>query len=288
MIMQAIREIRRRIRSVQNTQQITKAMEMVAAAKLRKAEVKARSARPYAQKLEKMLENLSKASDLITHPLFEKRDNIKKRALFLITSDRGLCGSYNTNILRRAEQFLKDFGLENVELILVGKKAYRYFSKTYCEIRYKYLDLDGKFDLSLVKEINRDLTELFVKKEVDEIFLLYTQFINTITYKIVLEKFLPIEPKEGMEKEEIDYIFEPNAENIFDALLPRYCMNVIQKVLSESFASEHGSRMTAMRTATENAEEMIEDLTLIRNKIRQTSITREMLEIASGAEALKG
>jgi F-type H+-transporting ATPase subunit gamma len=235
-----------------------------------------------------MLENLSKASGLVTHPLFEKRENVNKRALLLVASDRGLCGSYNTNILRRAEVFLKDFEPGKVELLIAGKKAYRYFLKQGREIRYKYLDLDGKFDLSQVKVINRDLTELFMKKEVDQVFLLYTQFINTITYKIVLEKFLPIQPKEGSEKEEIDYIFEPNADSIFDSLLPRYCMNVIQKVLSESCASEHGSRMTAMRTATENAEEMIEDLTLVRNKIRQTSITREMLEIASGAEALKG
>jgi F-type H+-transporting ATPase subunit gamma len=286
--MQALREIRRRIRSVQSTQQITKAMEMIAAAKLRKAEAKARSARPYAQKLEKMLENLSLASGLVKHLLFEKRENVKKRALLLVTSDRGLCGSYNTNILRRAEQFLKDFELENVELIVVGKKASRHFTKQDWKIRYQYLDLDGRFDLSQLRMINSDVTQLFLKKEVDEVFLLYTRFINPISYKVVLEKFLPIEPGEEAEKEEIDYIFEPNAENIFDALLPRYCMNVIHKVLSESYASEHGSRMTAMRAATENAEEMIENLTLIRNKIRQASITREMLEIASGAEALKG
>ncbi|MGB2698277.1 MAG: ATP synthase F1 subunit gamma [Candidatus Zixiibacteriota bacterium] len=286
--MQALREIRRRIRSVQNTQQITKAMEMVAAAKLRKAEAKARSARPYAQKLEKMLENLSLASGLVTHPLFEKRENVKKRALLLVTSDRGLCGSYNTNILRRTEVFLRDFGPGKVELLVVGKKAYRYFLKQGWEIRYKYLDLDGKFDLSQVRVINRDLTELFVKREVDEVFLLYTKFINPISYKLVLEKFLNIEPREKAERVEIDYIFEPNSEKIFNALLPRYCMNVIQKVLLESFASEQGSRMTAMRAATENAEEMIENLTLIRNKVRQATITREMLEIASGAEALKG
>lgn len=286
--MQALREIRRRIRSVQSIQQITKAMQMVAAAKLKKAEAKARSARPYAQKLEKMLENLSLATGFVTHPLFERREKIEKKALLLVTSERGLCGSYNTNILRETEKFLKDLDPEKIVLIIVGKKGYRYFLKKEWKIRYKYLDLDGRLDLSPAKMITRDVTELFLKKEVDEVFLIYTQFINPISYKIVLEKFLNIEPKEKVEREEIDYIFEPSSQKIFDALLPRYCMNVIQKVLLESFASEHGSRMTAMRAATDNAEEMMENLTLTRNKIRQTSITREMLEIASGAEALKG
>ena len=261
---------------------------MVAAAKLKKAEAKARSARPYAGKLEKMLENLSLATGFGVHPLFEKREKIEKRALLLVTSDRGLCGSYNTNILRKTEDFLKDFEPEGAELVIVGKKGYRYFLKKKWKIRYKYLDLDGAFDLAQAKMITKDVTELFLKREVDQVHLLYTQFINPISYKIVLEKFLNIESKEKVEKEEIDYIFEPNSEEIFDALLPRYCLNVIQKVLLESFASEQGSRMTAMRAATENAEEMIENLTLIRNKIRQASITREMLEIASGAEALKG
>lgn len=286
--MQALRELRKRIRSVQSTQQITKAMEMVAAAKLKKAEAKAKSGRPYSQRLEKMLQNLSLASGVASHPLFERRENIQKTALVLVASDRGLCGSYNTNIFRRAEGFLRDFDRGKVELIVVGKKGYRHFLKQDWKIRYHYLDLDGGFDLSQVRMINRDLTDLFLKKEVDQVFLLYTHFINPISYKIILEKFFPIQPGEEAEKEEIDYIFEPDTEQIFDALLPRYCLNVIQEVLSESCASEHGSRMTAMRAATDNAEEMIENLTLMRNKIRQASITREMLEIASGAEALKG
>lgn len=286
--MQALRDIRRRIRSVQSIQQITKAMQMVAAAKLKKAEAKARSSRPYAYKLEKMLENLSLSAGFGTHPLFERREKIEKKALFLVTSDRGLCGSYNANILRKTENFLNDFEPENIELIIVGKKGYRYFAKREWKIRYKYLELDSKFDLAQAKMITRDVTGLFLKKEVDEVFLLYTQFINPISYETVLEKFLNIEPREKVETEEIDYIFEPTSEKIFDALLPRYCLNVIQKVLLESFASEQGSRMTAMTAATDNAEEMMENLTLTRNKIRQASITREMLEIASGAEALKG
>jgi F-type H+-transporting ATPase subunit gamma len=286
--MQALRDIRRRIRSVQNTQQITKAMQMVAAAKLKKAEAKATSARPYAQKLERMLENLSLATGFVSHPLFERREKIEKKALLLVTSERGLCGSYNANILRETEKFLREFDPEKTVLVVLGKKGYRYFLKKEWNIRHKYLDLDDRVDLSQVKTITGDVTQLFLEKEVDEVFLLYTQFVNPISHKIVLEKFLNIESKGKVKKEEIDYIFEPSSEKIFDALLPRYCMNVIQKVLLESFASEHGSRMTAMRAATENAEEMIENLTLIRNKIRQASITREMLEIASGAEALKG
>lgn len=286
--MQALREIRRRIRSVENTRQITKAMEMVAAARLKKAQGRAESSRPYAKKLGLLMENLSLASGVVSHPLFEKREEIKKRALVIITSDRGLCGSYNTNIFKAAGNFLKKYDPKKVILVIVGRKGFNYYKKKDWEIRYKYFGLETKMNLSELKSITNQITDLFLSKEADEVFLLYTRFVNSLVHRVTLEKFLNIQPEEIKEKKEIDYIFEPNAEEIFDVLLPRYCLNKIQTVLLESLASEYGARMTAMNAATKNAGEMIEHLTLIRNKLRQASITKEMLEIASGAEALKG
>jgi len=286
--MQALREIRRRIRSVENTEQITKAMEMVAAVRLKKAQAKAESSRPYAKKLGHLMENLSLASGVISHPLFEKREEVKKIALVIITSDRGLCGSYNSNIFKAADNFLRRYDHNKVILVIAGRKGYNYYKKKDWEIRYKYSGLETKMSFSELKSLTNQITGLFLSREVDEVFLLYTKFINSLVQKVTLEKFLNIQPEEIKEKEEIDYIFEPDAEKIFEVLLPRYCLNKIQTALLESQASEYGARMTAMNAATRNAEEMAEHLTLIRNKLRQASITKEMLEIASGAEALKG
>ena len=286
--MQALREIRRRIRSVENTEQITKAMEMVAAVRLKKAQAKAESSRPYAVKLGHLMENLSLASGVISHPLFEKREEVKKIALVIITSDRGLCGSYNSNIFKAADNFLRRYDHNKVILVIAGRKGFNYYKKKDWEIRYKYSGLETKMSFSELKSLTNQITGLFLSREVDEVFLLYTKFVNSLVQKVALENFLNIEPEEIKEKEEIDYIFEPDAEKIFEVLLPRYCLNKIQTALLESQASEYGARMTAMSAATKNAEEMIEHLTLIRNKLRQASITKEMLEIASGAEALKG
>ena len=286
--MQALREIRRRIRSVENTKQITKALEMVAAARLKKAQAKAESSRPYAKKLGHLMENLSLASGVISHPLFEKREEVKKIALVIITSDRGLCGSYNSNIFKAADNFLRRYDHNKVILVIAGRKGFNYYKKKDWEIRYKYSGLETKMSFSELKSLTNQITGLFLSREVDEVFLLYTKFVNSLVQKVALENFLNIEPEEIKEKEEIDYIFEPDAEKIFEVLLPRYCLNKIQTALLESQASEYGARMTAMSAATKNAEEMIEHLTLIRNKLRQASITKEMLEIASGAEALKG
>lgn len=285
--MQALREIRRRIRSVQNTQQITKAMEMVAAARLKKAQSKVESSRPYSYKLHFLLKNLSRVKGVAFHPLFQKREQIKNILLFLITSDRGLCGPFNTNTIKKAESFLKNYEKNKVGLITVGKKGFNFFRKKHWEIEQKYLGLEGRVEISQLKSMTNLLIELFLSKKVDEVYILYTKFINPVTSEVTLEKFLDIE-SEKEEKEEIEYIFEPNIDKIFKVLLPKYCINKIQMALFESFASEHGSRMTAMSSATKNAEEMIEELTLTRNKLRQSAITREMLEIASGAEALKG
>lgn len=286
--MPSLRDIRRRIKSVQGTQQITKAMEMVAAAKLRKAQSRVQSSRPYASKMQSMLDNLTKAAAVVDHPLFEKRE-VKKVALVIISSDRGLCGSYNTNIIRAADEFLRKYEREKVVLVNIGKKGYTHYAKRLWEIRLKYLDLGGNIVVSQVKNITNDLVNLFLSQEVDEIYFLYTRFISATTYSVTLEKFLNIESQVEREGKQayLEFIFEPSPEKIFSNLLPNYCMTKVQMALAESFASEHGSRMISMGAATKNAEEMIEHLTLVRNKLRQASITKEMLEITTSAEALK-
>ncbi|MCJ7459579.1 MAG: ATP synthase F1 subunit gamma [candidate division Zixibacteria bacterium] len=284
--MESLKILRRRIRSVSSTMQLTRAMELVSAAKLRKAQTRLVSSRPYASKMQVILENLSSASTTITHPLFEKRE-VKHKCLVIITSDRGLCGSYNVNVFRKAEEFLSQESKNKIKLVLIGKKGFYHYRRRPYEIRLKYIDLGGKLELTRTKEITANLVNLFLSREVDEIFLLYTKFLTVTSYRVALDKFLNIERPEEEEKGYIEYIFEPSAEMLFDNLLPRYCLTRVQIALSEAFASEQGSRMIAMGSATRNADEMIDQLTLLRNKARQAAITKEMVEIASGVEALK-
>ncbi|MCJ7497474.1 MAG: ATP synthase F1 subunit gamma [candidate division Zixibacteria bacterium] len=284
--MESLKILKRRIKTVSSTMQLTRAMELVSAAKLRKAQTRLVSSRPYAAKMQTILENLSSASSALTHPLFEKRE-VRHKGLVIITSDRGLCGSYNVNIFRKAGEFLNTEPQEKIKLILIGKKGVYYYRKRPWEIRSQYLDIGGKLELAKVKEITSNLVNFFLSREVDEIFLLYTRFISTTSYRVALDKFLNIERPEEKNEGYLEYIFEPSPEKLFEELLPRYCLTRIQMALSEAFASEQGSRMIAMGAATRNAEEMIENLTLLRNKARQSAITKEMLEIASGVEALR-
>jgi F-type H+-transporting ATPase subunit gamma len=285
--MESLKILRRRIRSVSSTMQLTRAMELVSAAKLRKAQTKLVSSRPYASKMQTILENLSSASTALTHPLFDKRE-VKHKGLVIISSDRGLCGSYNVNVFRKAEEFLSQESKDKIKLVLIGKKGFYHYRRRPYEIRLKYIDLGGKLELTRTKEITANLVNLFLSREVDEIFLLYTKFLTVTSYRAALDKFLNIERLEDKEEKGcLQYIFEPSAETLFDNLLPRYCHTRVQIALSEAFASEQGSRMIAMGAATRNAEEMIDQLTLFRNKARQAAITKEMVEIASGAEALR-
>lgn len=284
--MESLKILRRRIKSVSSTKQLTKAMELVSASKLRKAQTRLVSSRPYASKMQVILENLSSASTAISHPLFDKRE-VKYKGLVIISSDRGLCGSYNVNVFRKAEEFLNQESKDKIKLVLIGKKGFYHYRRRPYEIRLKYIDLGGKLELTRTKEITANLVNLFLSREVDEIFLLYTKFLTVTSYRVALEKFLNIERPVEEQKGYMEYIFEPSAEMLFDDLLPRYCLTRVQIALSEAFASEQGSRMIAMGAATRNAEEMIDQLTLLRNKARQASITKEMVEIASGVEALK-
>lgn len=285
--MATLQDIKRRIRSVDSTKQITKAMEMVAAAKLRRAKTQVESARPYGLKMQLMLESLAGAAAGLHHPLFEER-KVKSSLLVIVTADRGLCGSYNSNIIRNAVRYLKESPRDSVKLGLVGRKAVSFFKKKPYPIAFTIPRTDGKADIPMVRELANDITNRYEKGEVDEVRLLYTLFISTATHKITLEKFLPIEKPEGADEGvPSEYIFEPSAYEIFANLVPRYCMTKILTALLEAFASENGARMVAMGNATRNAEEMIEHLTLVRNKARQAAITKELLDIIGGAEAIK-
>ena len=287
--MPTLRQVKKRIRSVISTRQITKAMEMVAAAKLRKAQMKVLEVRPYSEKLDHILVSLSAAaSGELIHPFFEKRD-VKRRTLVLITSDRGLCGSFNSNLIARAQAWLDGKEPADTELVLIGKKGFDFYKRRPWEIVRLYDDWKGNLDYNKAQDVVSLLTGRFLSGETDEITLIYTQFISTTKYRIVEAPYLPVERPvidEGKMRH-LEYIFEPSPEAIFTDLMPRYALTKMVTALSESFASEHGTRMIAMGAATRNAGEMIDALTLQYNKARQAAITKELLDIVGGAEALK-
>lgn len=292
--MASLRQIRRRIKSVKNTQQITRAMEMVSASKLKRSESMLFSSRPYAKKMAKLLGHLAHSTCGYAHPFFEKRE-INKIGVVIVTSDKGLCGSYNSNVIRVAESFLKRHKSSDVKLILLGKKGAEHFKKKEWEIVHRVQDLGGKIDRVRVEEITGFVTDIFLRREVDEIHLIYTAFGSALVYKPTVEKFLNIEMDSSISHEvhteaemhEIEYIFEPNPKDIMDILLPRYTVTKMHIILAEAFTSENSARMIAMKSATDNADEMVDNLTLVRNKLRQASITKEISEIVAGAEALK-
>ncbi len=293
--MPTLREVKKRIRSVISTRQITKAMEMVAAAKLRKAQMRIMQVRPYSEKLTTILSHLSEAaSGELVHPFFEKRE-VKKRTLVLVTSDRGFCGSFNSNLIRKANVWLGDQNRDDVELILVGKKGYDFFKRRNWNIVETFMDWSGNLDYAKARNLVDKLTKRFLDGETDEISVIYTQFLSTARYKICDVPYLPVESLEEEHNEDeekqkgnLDYIFEPSPEAIFKDIMPKYALTKMITALADSFASEHGTRMMAMGSATKNAGEMIDALTLQYNKARQAAITKELLEIVSGAEALKG
>jgi len=287
--MATLREVRKRIRSVVSTKRITNAMEMVAAAKLRRAQQRVEQARPYAEKMDEMLAHLaSGATEEIVHPFFEERP-IKKKTLVVFTSDRGLCGSYNSNIIRRAMRWIDESSDIEIELVTIGKKGNDFFKNRPYKIVNYYGDWGGVLNYDKARQIVSLLTERFVSRETDEISLLYTQFLSMVKYQVLLRRYLPVARPEVADESGLskDYIFEPSPDKIYAALMPGYATTKLITALVDSFASEHGSRMIAMNAATQNAGEMIDNLTLEYNKARQAQITKELLEVVSGAEALK-
>lgn len=286
--MAGMRDIKRRIRSVKNTQQITKAMKMVAAAKLRKAQERVVMARPYKQKLKEVLGRLAQASADIDHPLLKVRET-KKVAYVVVTADRGLCGGYNANLLKKAIADIAANPAE-VDVIAIGKKARDFFKRKQKVIVQEYLNLGEDIINAESRDIARYLMDIYEKGEYDEVYLVYTEFITAMQQKPVTTKLLPLDKPEetaDVKADETEYLFEPEAAQVLATLLPRYVENQIYQVLLEAKASEHGARMTAMGSATDNAAEMIGKLTLSYNRARQAAITREISEIVGGAAALE-
>lgn len=282
---ETLRELKSRIRSAKKTQQITKTMQMVAASRLKKSEMVFRQARPYHEKMEAILSHLMESSQGVSHPFFESRE-VKTIALVVVTSDRGLCGAYNTNVITRAEAFLRQTRSQNIQLILIGKKGYDYFKSREWPILMKFLDLGGRPDYEKISGITNQLIEAYLSGTVDEVQVLYTTFVSALSNKPVLKKFLNLQQeKEGLKS---DFIFEPDIETIIDQFLARQIASRMYSALLESFTSENSSRMVAMKSATDSAKEMIGRLTLKGNKARQAAITKEILEIVTAGEAMKG
>src|SRR5689334_24007859 len=283
--MATLRDIKRRIKSVKNTQQITKAMEMVAAAKLRRAQGRAVAARPYARGMEEMLNNLAATLAAMNHPLTERRP-VKNRAVLVFASNRGLAGSYNAQIIRFTEQQLRGPDGSTMRLVLVGKKLNDYFRRRSYPVLELYPDLPDQAQLEVAQRLTRQAIEWFKNGEVDAVDLVYSQFVSAMTRNTVRVPFLPIGAGAGTPGVARDYIFEPNAQELVDRLLPRYVTTRMLQAFAESYASEHSARMLAMGSARKNAGELIDELVLKRNRLRQATITKELSEIVGGAEAL--
>jgi F-type H+-transporting ATPase subunit gamma len=289
--MATLREIRRRISGVKNTQKITKAMKMVAAARLRRAQEAIISTRPYARKLGELLRHLVTKVDVNLNPLLVSRET-KNVLLVVVTADRGLCGSFNSNIMKAAVNHLKICSGLNVKMLTVGRKGTDFFGKRNFNVISKHPGIFTDLDFTDAREIVQEVTEGFLKGEYDRVDVIYNEFKSVLQQKIVIEQLLPIPPEEIKGKgdlhslAQVDYIYEPSSSEIVNALLPRHLNFQMWRVLLESNAAEQGARMSAMDNATENAKELIRDLTLKFNNARQASITKELLEIVSGAEAL--
>jgi F-type H+-transporting ATPase subunit gamma len=294
--MATLREIRRRITGVKNTQKITKAMKMVAAAKLRRAQEAIIATRPYARKLSELLRHLLHQVDPSLNPLLSARE-VKRALLVVVTADRGLCGAFNSNIIKAAVHHLRttyDEMLDEgwVQLITVGKKGYDYFSKREYELYARHTGIFQNLDFGQARGIVQELTEGYLKGDFDKVEVIYNEFKSVVQQRIVIEQVLPISPEEVKEEahpphSQVEYIYEPSKVEIINALIPKHLNFQMWRVLLESNAAEQGARMSAMDNATENAKELIRDLTLQFNNARQASITKELLEIVSGAEALR-
>ena len=297
--MATLLDFRRRIRSVKSTQQITRAMKFVAAAKLRRAQEGVFAARPYAREILRVLRSAAARMESTAHPLLERRPEERILAVVL-TGDRSLCGAFNTNVLRRATAFLREHASQQVRIMAIGKKGRDTLRKRGFSIAAEYLNVSANVDYSIAKEIATRIEEMYAAGEVDAVYAVYNEFKNVMVQRLCTAKLLPIDPAvlasepaeagatsehEALREEtlRVDYLYEEPLQEIFRSLLPRYLEAEVLRILLESAAAEHAARMTAMESATKNASELIDKLTLEMNKIRQASITKELIEIVSGA-----
>lgn len=284
-MIQNLRQIKNRIRSIQNTRKITHAMEMVAAAKLNRIKTAFYNSKPYFQNMENIFNRVITNTAPEIHPLLAKREAVKNVTACVIASDTGLCGPYNHNIIRFAEGFLGRYDKRAVRLIAVGKEAYTHFNKMSYTITDSYLGMYGKYSQGFVDEVSEIMIDSFTSGTVDEAYLVYTNFSSALRHTPVAERIIPIDPPSVIDPE---YIFEQDKITILNNIIPKYLSAKIRIRFLNSLTSEHSARMFAMKTATDNAEELIKELEFQRNKARQAAITKEVLEVAMSAEALKG
>jgi F-type H+-transporting ATPase subunit gamma len=282
----SLKDIRRRIRATKSMQQIFKAMEMVAAAKLRRAQMRAQASAPYARKITEMLANLAGAAVEFEHPLFKARE-VKTTALVVVTADRGFAGAYNTNVLRVAEQRVREGRPGSTQLVVLGRKGRDYLRRRGYPILAAHTELPGEASLEFALRLTNELTDDFVTGRVDRVEIIYSHFVNALVRRIQTEVFLPVGAAGGVARADRGTIFEPNAETIFSELLARYATAKLYAAMADALASEHSARMVAMGSARKNAGELVDALTLTRNRLRQAAITKEIAELVGGAEALK-
>lgn len=303
--MATLRDIRNKIRAVENIRKITKAMQLVAAAKLNRAQSRAHAVRPFAEELDRLLGGLAGGGieEMADAPvefsfiegeaplkttlgrLFSQHE-VKKPGLVLVTADRGLCGAFNANLIRAAQLYIREHKDQDCKLITIGKKGHAFFKQRPTPIIYYKSGISDRLVLEEIKEITGRLIELYVKGEVDALYFVYARSIKAALYKVTVQRFLSIPPVEGATTDD-NYIIEPSRDELFADLVPLYATSIVFSVLADTFASEYGARMAAMQQATKNADEQVNDLVIERNRQRQATITRELAEIVGGAEALK-
>ena len=286
--MASLKIIRKRITSVKSTQKITKAMKMVSAAKLRRAQEAAVAARPYADKLTELLRNVASRVGPTAHPLLQARAEERMIHVLLITADRGLAGAYNANLIRTAETMLNDRGRDRVRMTILGRRGYDYFKKRPVTIVDKHINLFGGPTAELARTIGDQLAQEFAEGTCDAVYLIYAHFRSPLVQVATTQQLLPLVHEAADGAPPVDYRYEPDAAALLDRLVRRYVTVLIHRSFLEATASEHGARMTAMDNATGNASDMIDRLTREMNRARQATITKELMEIVGGAEALKG
>ncbi len=294
--MASLRQLRGRIKSIQNSKQIMRAMQLVSGSKLKRSQDKLMQARVVLEFLDGLVQRVFASTEGLTHPLATVRED-GESALVILTSDTGLCGSYNTNLIQLAEAHLRRDSHRKTQLIFIGKRAHRYFTKRGYPAAEAYLDLAGRPNPAKATAIGRALIERFVSGHVNAVDILYSRFLSATVYKPTIQRFLPValelqnrpagQPAQRANWPTTDYIFEPSAERVFEDLLPRWALAKFQLILLEGFTSEHSARMIAMKNATDNAEELLQSLTMQRNRVRQAAITKELSEIVGTVEALK-
>ncbi len=284
-----LRDLRHRVRSVKNIGQITRAMKFVSTSKLRKAQERIYSARPYANRMLAVLNSLATRVDPSQHPLLAQRDG-DRVMLVVITSDKGLCGAFNANIIRAAVQFIEnDAANRELSLSLLGRKGVDWFRRRPWRVKHEFINIGGNLGYGYAKQVSKSIIDYYIGSELDSVYLVYNEFKSVIQQRVLIEPLLPIrrlEPK--VEEVFLDYLYEQPPQVVFSHLLPRHVETQLYRAMLESEAAEHGARMTAMEAATRNATDMISSLTLRMNRARQASITTELIEIVSGAEALEG